>query len=678
MRTRARLLADDGTALVLALVFLSLFGVFIATILSFADTGIRTTMVLRDHDARRYAADGAVDGALLYVRDDAARGREGVPCPDFTMEAANNVPVVVECAPQTGSGVALPGGGDNSNNKPRQAILTLSQDASEDGVFVQNNTNPAVALNIVGDVRSNSTVKVAAGSMAVDGKITATGACSGDLTSTGAKNCSTGNTVPDPGAGNSAYDPKATTRPTEVSTPACSPAGVPVVMPPGTYTDAGALSNLMSTCARTFLFQGVYYFDFKDTTAVSCGSTAGTHLWCVRNGSADFSIIGGTLDPDAPGECLPTGPGTQFIFGGDSRVSFQAGKARICAYPETNRQRIAIYAKSGPQPPLPPPRTFPPETKRLLADTAASTGNPRFTNPDNAKKIDDNLVATASLGSDKTATATLSAFKPAVPADATVTHASVLINHRETPAESLKEATLTITTGAGKTLPPVVASSAANCKFCINTSGNRKTDTIVIFSPTTASPDFNEPAEINGAKVDIQYSTNRAETGRGAPPFTDLTVELGGIEFEVTYVPAPIQDPAPEPFPSQTGCVVQTGLAAITGCALITTDGSNTDVRINGTIYAPASAVFIKSVNNGSQIIGRGLISRVLRVELPGSAGLHEAPIQIPPDSGGANANRNVMFTAKINGEPTLRARAEYDDAQNPPAISVKSWAVIR
>lgn len=672
-----RLHSDDGTALVLALVFLSLFGLFVATILSFADTGVRTTLALRDHDARLYAVDGAVDGAMLYVRDDAVRGREGLPCPEFRMTTTNDVPVVVECQPQAGSGALLPGGGNNTNNKPEHAVLTLSQNGNEDGIFVQNLINPPLPFSIIGPVRSNSTIAVTSGSVTVEGNIRAAGACSGDIESVGTppgtKQCDTGNPAADPGAGNSAYNPKVTTRPPDVSVPACTPVDVPVVMPPGTYTDAGALNTLMASCDRTFLFEGVYYFDFTDTTNVTCGSTSGTHLWCVQNGNANFSIIGGTPDPDAPGECLPTGPGTQWIFGGDSRVSFQAGKARVCAYPETNRQRIAIYAKAGSQPPTPPPTVFPAETKRLVAATAATPNNARFDNPDGAKTIGDNQVATATLGSDKSATVTLSGFTPTVPADATVGATSVLINHRETPLESLQEARLTITTGKNRRIE-FIATANVNCTFCLNATANRRTDTI-----TFTSSDFDQPDEINGSTVEVAYKSNRAQTGRNATPFTDLTVEVGGAELEVTYTPAPIIHPPPDPFPSQTGCVIQTGIAAITGCALVTTDGSNTDVRIEGTIYTPASAVFIKSVNRGSQIIGRGLISRVLRVELPASTGLNEPPIRIPPDSGGSNhANRDVIFTAKVDGVARLRARAEYDDANSPPTVTVDSWAVLR
>lgn len=671
MNTARRCRDEAGTALVLALVFLSLFGVFVAVILSFADTGVRTTIALRDHDGRRYAADGAVDGALLYVRDDAVRGREGEPCPDFTMNTANNVPVVVECSPQPGSGEVLPGGGDDPSNTPPYAVLTLSQSGAEDGIFIRNNTNPAVPFTIVGDVHSNSNVTAVSGTVSVDGDLTASGPCAGDIQVTGARNCSGAATVTDPGTGNSRYNPKASTRPAEVPLPPCSAAGAPVVMPPGTYTDAGALSSLMSSCNRTFVFQGVYYFDFADTTNISCGSTSGRHIWCVQNGNANFRIIGGTPDPLAAGECLGTAPGVQFIFGGDSRVSFQAGKASICAFPESNRQRIAIYAKEGPQPPAPPDRIFDPVDVVLEADEITTNrGNPRFSNTGDAQAIDDD-VASARLRAGQDAELVFEQYAPKIPDDATVDRDTIgiVIRHQEPPRSRVDTLTLDITNGEGASLPQVTASLDPACdnatQFCLR--DELRTNRLSI-----DRDDFDDPSEINGATVRVSYGA-RSDAG------ADVLAAVDAVVFELTYTPAPEPQPAPDPFPTQGGCVTQSGLAAITNCAVVTTDGSNTDVRINGTIYAPHSAVFVKTVNRGSQILGRGVVSRVLRVELPASTAVDEPSIHIPEDSGGSShANRDVIFTARVDGEPLLRARAEYDDTQDPPAVVVRSWAVLR
>ena len=669
---RLTLQREDGTALVLALVFLSLFGVFVTTILAFADTGVRTTLSLRDHDRRLYAVDGAMDGAVLYTRNDTERGRFGEDCPEFAMASTNDVSVVVECQPEVGSGAVLVGGGDNSGNKPQQAILTLSQAAGEDGIFVQNNTNPPVPLNITGSIRSNSTINVTAGTMAVEGDVRAAGACSGPITQTGVKNCSTGSAAPDPGAGDSRYDPRVSARPAEVSVPPCAGAG-PIAMPTGTYTDAAALSTLMNSCDRTFIFQGVYYFDFDNVATVSCGDQSGPHLWCVSNGSAGFNLIGGTPDPATPGECLPSGPGVQFIFGGDSRVKFLAGKARICAYPETTRQRIAVYAKEGPAQPLPPLRTFLPVDVTLESASITSTGNPKFgTGPAtnalvNATSIDDK-VTSAEIAKSKDAFLNFDDYAPTIPSDATINTVKFKLRHREPPLARVDRLTVDITNGKGEEWPQIVAGAPP---LCLHATMFCRADTLRTHEVLLVGPDFDEPSEVNGAEVRVTYF---ARTDNGA----DVVAAVDAAVFDVKYTPAPIQDPAPDPFPTQSGCVIATGTANIQSCSVITTDGSNTDVRINGTIYAPKSAVLIKSVNNGSQIIGRGLISRALRVELPGSAGLNESPIQIPADSDGAFANRKVIFTAKVNGVPRLRARVEYDDTAEPPAVSVRQWAVLR
>ena len=68
-----RLRDEDGVALVLALAFLTFFGLVIAAILGFAEASVRATEGLREQRDIVYAADGAMDGAIQYARTAAGR-----------------------------------------------------------------------------------------------------------------------------------------------------------------------------------------------------------------------------------------------------------------------------------------------------------------------------------------------------------------------------------------------------------------------------------------------------------------------------------------------------------------------------------------------------------------------------------------------------------------------------
>ena len=66
-----RLRREEGVSLVLALVFLSLFAIFVAALLSQVDTNIRVTEhLVRPANAQLYAADAGVDYAIQKLRTD--------------------------------------------------------------------------------------------------------------------------------------------------------------------------------------------------------------------------------------------------------------------------------------------------------------------------------------------------------------------------------------------------------------------------------------------------------------------------------------------------------------------------------------------------------------------------------------------------------------------------------
>jgi len=66
---------EEGVSLILALAFLSLFGLFIPELLTLGSTNLLATSRLQEQRATVYAADGATDGAIQFLRRNTNCGR---------------------------------------------------------------------------------------------------------------------------------------------------------------------------------------------------------------------------------------------------------------------------------------------------------------------------------------------------------------------------------------------------------------------------------------------------------------------------------------------------------------------------------------------------------------------------------------------------------------------------
>lgn len=329
---------DDGAALILALAFLSLFGVLVAAILFFADTNLRMTPVVRKNANELYAVDGAVEGAVNSIRYDPSQGLDGGPCPDFTLTGVNGTEVLVRCQGRPGSGV--PGGdGVDPRTRPRKALLTLS--TGLDGL----KQNGGDGLNVQGDVFSNSNIKVLQLMTVKKGKVGALGDCDNGakIEASGGVRCAdTPGGPPDASEGRDpGYAKREPQAPPKRTVPPCGTSWV-IQVPPGTY-DGGALSTLTKTCDKKVIWfpPGVYYLDGGN--------------WEIAN--KDVDVVGGTpkgWDPAAaspppggiplPGGCDAEGPdGVQFVFGGTSQVDITRGRVQLCAQSSKTTQQIVVY-----------------------------------------------------------------------------------------------------------------------------------------------------------------------------------------------------------------------------------------------------------------------------------------------------------------------------------------------
>jgi hypothetical protein len=105
VRYARREAGEDGSALVLALLFLTVSAVAVSALLGFATTSSSATIALRSARGTDYDADSAMQAAIATIRVGATEGvaghcLNGGYTPAWTLNNTS-VPVRVDCFPQT-------------------------------------------------------------------------------------------------------------------------------------------------------------------------------------------------------------------------------------------------------------------------------------------------------------------------------------------------------------------------------------------------------------------------------------------------------------------------------------------------------------------------------------------------------------------------------------------------
>ncbi|MEY2566190.1 MAG: hypothetical protein QOE35_719 [Actinomycetota bacterium] len=679
---------ETGSALVIALVFLSVFGLLMGFLLSFSETAFKATGVVRQKRSQSYSADGAVDAAIKAMQSYTL-----ATCPTFTPQAINGVSTKVftngvgsTCAPNSDE--------DNLTNAPGQAVLTMAT-GSEDG-FTNSSSN---TLAVGGSVFSNTTIIGGSKQIAVDGLVEAKGTCSG-ITSAdadgsgnpqGVKCSNTGGGF-DPAHGvDPNYPAETTVVPTRLVGPTC-PAGWLVTLQPGYYDSAAALSALTgSACADRVLWfkPGVYYFDFSFASGCSSVSC----VWSIQPGGSRTSyVVGGEplgWDPTAgarPTNVFPTDPalprpqacrtgkttpkattGVEFIFGGQSQISMANGASlELCAPPNTTKQQIALYGlKTG--------SAAPTATQVVPNANAGVAGDLAFSNPTNAYAFDAS-TADASLPSNNTkAGIALVGYglSPAPAAGSRLEGALLRIRHREVGGTAGTTVRATVTLATGATCPATGwTNDAAGCHRAFTLG----------FKTALAEDQVNLVANgLTTVSQALGFSV-AYEVLRNTSPAT--AASLDAVVADVTYT-----TPA---FESLGGCLAVAPYPATSGsCALITA-GPKPRVAFNGTVYAPTAAIDLH-LNQDASASGRGIIARTLVLSLSGNLAPGQAAISSPVVAvSGSGTSRRILFTAKYCATAPatvgscsdaalttlLEARVDFDDLSPTHPATVRSWDV--
>ncbi len=132
--TESRMRGERGTSLVIAMSFLSIFGLISVVILGFGDVSLRATEGYRSERARNYATDAALQAAINRTKNDDSIGRDpevfgsDVCNPSnaavlVSLPASDGSPAMVaSCQVEAGGGSGIP---KDLGTNPPYSVLTL-------------------------------------------------------------------------------------------------------------------------------------------------------------------------------------------------------------------------------------------------------------------------------------------------------------------------------------------------------------------------------------------------------------------------------------------------------------------------------------------------------------------------------------------------------------------------
>ena len=714
MKSR-RVTGDVGASLVLVLVFVLSFGLIVPALLGLAQTNVGSVVHTRDQARTSYDADLAAQTAVNAIRNTPYDNAPGQACfadpanpgaetanLQFSTPNTAGQKALVTCQPGAGSGfpstIQVP---INNLNRPGTALLTLSRNAGEDGVYQGANN----IFRIHGRVFSNSTINVHVSSAKLldDRDVFARTGCNGNGQVLGVP-VSCNDTTHDSLGLDPGYAQPGTV-PAYQSVPLCAGAKKTYVFQPGYYDDAAALSALTQNSCNSslLLFQaGQYYFDFHDigshVWSVSDGyvvagkpRTAGTGAWNPANYPAS--------SPPVPGSCITplesqTNGGVQFIFGNDSRVAVSSGaKMEVCGQYSLTSPPIGLFGAYVGN-----------ETTTTLMGTApsaaTSTGNPRFLNPSNVDAADvintaDAAFIGASGGGNVSATLTATGLSPltALPKGTVLVSAKVRIRHRDvaTTSGSKQGAIQTL----GLTLTPNRAGGPLNVLPGNTVTPQSDASTTALHEEawdfTNALTQEVHDNGFNGAQLALTATTRRSVTA---------TEQVDSLLLDLSY-----KLPAFRAQDLPGSCVGQVPYTSGGGggCAMLSITGPGTAFYSQGTTYSPRAAIDVTLSNISQQVFKYGLITRTLRFDITGSSTFDQAVIAVPDDNTGPQPVTDVAVYLQVylcpsgtcSGPPNpmtfgwtppvgsgwtrrLASRAEYSKPSGARTVTVKDWAYSR
>lgn len=331
--------------MIMALVFVTVFGLAMAATLGYADTAFRTDQRIQERQTTLYGANGALDTAINAMRSDLAWGEAGEPCAPMSVDVAGGQPASVTCTARGSAGSGVP-----ATSAPPHALLSNSRPA-EPGISINSGV-----LDVAGAVVTASAITIAPGAQldANGSAVHAGGPCPvAQIVADPTAICSQSTSTEIADAYTTVGAP-AFVAPAVRAAPACPGAGGYVALDPGQYTDALALSRLTNgSCpgAVIHLRPGTFWFNFTQRGLAGQWRITDQSVDVVAGTPSGWSAGPWAVRPALPtaGACNASSPqGALLVFSGESQLYVGAAhNVELCASATPSGQRFAIYGPAA-------------------------------------------------------------------------------------------------------------------------------------------------------------------------------------------------------------------------------------------------------------------------------------------------------------------------------------------
>lgn len=631
---------DRGSALVIALAFLSLFGILTAVTLSSAESSLHLDKAAKVSPPNLYAADAAIEQAIQAVRYDHTLGRQGEST--CGVAAPVNGETIYLCRTgQPGSG-AVTGGGSS----PTLGILTL---ATAPEVGYQQGSNAIVRLD--GGLYSNSSISFG-GAACPSNNCSQLNLCANnEKVVTDGQITINSKTVTSATAGFVSGD---------VGT-VMKGSGIPA----GTVIDSvtNATTAIIHNAATRTASNVTLEFREFPLYQSACNPPPGTKGKITALGACDTSHI------VAVQFNCPNGVADNTIGVDPGYVPTQNTWATVQSVPACGSSAIVEFQ--------------PGRYTNLAGLNALTNGTCNKLFWFRSGVYDFDLGGKWTIGNK----------------DVTVLAGEKTWNRVVTDAQLTAGSTTIVSATANFTSADVnrYVNSAVNLPYGAQITSVTSATTAVLSRPANSNATAARLA-IGDAKAMCVEDTGSDHPGAELVFSGTTQLEVTNGRFEVC---APANGFAQQvgifgvktsvgSLTAQSGCLVQTPYPTA-GCAFIKTSGNQSMLLVHGTLYAPAAVVDLGLTNIGYQVVSRGILARVLALALTPSSDFTD-PVIFSPDFGSVvPADRSVLVRAcsAANcpaGSVKISALVDIKDSDascHPSfcpgyAVKVRSWSIER
>ncbi len=547
---------DQGSALIMAIVFVTVIGVAMAAGLGYASATIRaqSTAYAPARD-KLYAADAAIKAAVNYVRNNPSEGSSATNptcAPAREFGTVRDMKVTTQVCPQGGASLTPSGGGSS------WGLQTLAV-GSETGVVIDGK----VGIQVNGNVSANSAIDVANNSRldVVGGQVKAVGGCNRNVYVAGVllAGC-TVSAAPaaDPGYTLTGFDP------TKLGGGSCNTGTDIATLTEGKWTQA-TLDAAIGTCAYVNLAAGYHALENVN--------------WVVTERVVAGTLVGNIKTQPVGQACTQGSGGVTIVLGGTSTIAMQGSTPSL----------------------------------EVCGKAVAQAGGPSVELPLYGAKAD--FVGTAAA-SDTFATTTVPATSGSGTAWSNVSRAQT-VNSSYATASVAANATTNNLDIKGFNGTKAIPSSTTPLTVDVYGSSNRAATfavSVLNSSGTTlcAAVTGTFPSSVSKVTVNLTCAglptttpanlTVRVVATSGSSPNQARSIQLDGVVPSYSVVANKVS--------AQSGCVI-----APNGCAALFSTGSGNEIVLDGEVYLPKAMIDVALPNTSTSLTTLGLTVRVLKIK---------------------------------------------------------------